>query len=127
MVIRKSMNCRGRVVEIILEFPVVLNGNEITKVKVEIDHINFGLNKKTGMLNRKRRTNFLVRDIKEFIRLLNGEDIVADDYKGRVSKFSIRINCPIYGRFYDREFIMIFDTHYDKINEIYVITLFPSW
>jgi hypothetical protein len=118
---------RGRVVDIILSRPITFNSSIITKAKIEIDHINFGLNKKTKKLNEKKRSHFTVRDIEKFIKLLDGEDVVASDYKGKISEFNIRINCPISGQFYGKEFIMIFDTHYDKSDEIHTITIFPGW
>ncbi len=117
---------RGKIVDITLGRPIIFNGNEITQARIEIDHINHGLSKE-GDLNKKKRTNFTIKDIEKFIKLLDGEDIAADDYMGKISKFNIRINCPVKGRFYGKEFLMIYDTHYDKENEIHTITLIPGW
>jgi hypothetical protein len=88
---------------------------------------NHCINKKTRKLNDNKRTSFTVKDIEKFIMLLDGEEIIADDYKGKVSQFSFRINCPVKGRFYQKVFLMIFDTHYDKAEEIHTITLIPGW
>ncbi len=118
---------RGRVEIIDLKKPITLNGNIIEKAIVEIDHINYGLNGKTRKLNSKKRMNFTIKDIEKFIVLLDGEDIIPDDYRGVRSQFSIRINCPVQGRFFDKEFIMIFDIHYEKEDEIHTITLIPGW
>ena len=118
---------RGRIEHIKLKQPFVLNSNSITEAVIEIDHINFGLNPKTGTLNKSRRTNFSVADIEKFLMLLNGEYIAARDYKGKVSRFEIRINCPIKGQFSGRQFILVFDTDYSKPNEIHTITLYPGW
>jgi len=118
---------RGRIETIDLKRSIVFNGNTIKKAVIEIDHINYGLNSKTRALNTKKRTSFTVRDVEKFIMLLDGEDIIPDDYKGKKSQFSLRINCPIGGKFFDKEFIMIFDTHYDKEEEIHTITLIPGW
>jgi hypothetical protein len=118
---------RGRVDHILLKRRISLNGNSIIKAVVEIDHINHGLNKKTGKLNPKKRTNFSVSDIEKFLLLLDGEHIIARNHKGRISQFEVRIDCPIKGRFFGKEFIMIFDTDYDKPNQIHTITLYPGW
>jgi hypothetical protein len=118
---------RGKVESITLKRSISFNGNTISLAIIEIDHINHGLNKKTGKLNTNKRTSFTVRDIEKFIMLLDGEEIIADDYKGRISQFSLKINCPIRGRFYEKVFLMIFDTHYDKTKEIHTITLIPGW
>jgi len=118
---------RGRIEEIELKKPITFNSNRITRAVIEIDHINYGLNKKTKSLNKKPRTNFSVSDIEKFLMLLDNEQIAATDYKGKVSKFNIKIDCPVKGRFFEKVFIMIFDTDYDKSEEIHTITLFPGW
>jgi hypothetical protein len=118
---------RGRVETNTLKRSISFNGNAISKAIIEIDHINHGINKKTRKLNDNKRTSFTVKDIEKFIMLLDGEEIIADDYKGKVSQFSFRINCPVKGRFYQKVFLMIFDTHYDKAEEIHTITLIPGW
>ncbi len=41
---------RGRAEEIVLKKAIVFNDNVITKARIEIDHINYGLNPKTGSL-----------------------------------------------------------------------------
>jgi len=66
-------------------------------------------------------------DIEKFLLLLDGEQIAAKTYKGRVSQFAVKIDCPVRGRFFGKLFIMIFDTHYDKSDEIHTITIFPGW
>ncbi len=118
---------RGRIVEIKLKRSIVFNSNKVSRATVEIDHINFGLDKKTGFLNKIKRSNLTVMDIEKFLMLLDGEEIMANHYKGKVSQFSIRVNCPVAGKFFGKEFIMIFDTHYDKSDLLHTITIFPGW
>jgi hypothetical protein len=118
---------RGRIERIKLKKSLNLNGNVITDAVIEIDHINFGLNKKTRKLNEKRRTNFTLSDIEKFLMLLDGEYIIARNHKRRISQFEVRIDCPVNGRFFGKEFIMIFDTDYDKPNQMHTITLYPGW
>jgi len=86
---------RGRIETINLSRAIVFNGNKITKAVIEIDHINHGLNDEKTGLKVSKRTNFSVKDIEKFIHLLNGEHIAAEDYKGKISQFSIKITCPI--------------------------------
>lgn len=124
---RRLGSVRGRVEEVKLKKPITFNTNLITKAVIEIDHINHGLNRKTGNLNAKNRTNFSLIDIEKFLILLDGEYIVARNHKGRVSQFEVRIDCPVKGRFFGKEFIMIFDTDYDKSDQIHTITLYPGW
>lgn len=118
---------RGKIETISLARRISFNGKVIKKAVIEIDHINYGLNRKTRALNKTQRTNFKIKDIVEFIMLLDGEMIVPDNYIGKLSQFSVRIDCPVKGRFFGKEFLMIFDTHYDKENEIHTITLIPGW
>tara|TARA_R110002049_G_C9029651_1_gene551934 strand:- start:485 stop:877 length:393 start_codon:yes stop_codon:yes gene_type:complete len=128
MTSKKMLKNRGKIETVTLSKPIVFNGNRISIAIIEIDHINFGLDKKSKELSEKKaRTNFTVKDIEKFLKLLDGEDIAADDYKGKTSLFSIRMSCPVQGKFYGKEFIMIFDTHYDRTNEIHTITLIPGW
>lgn len=114
---------RGRFENVVLKKPINLNGNLITKAVVEIDHINHGLNKKTGKLNPKKRTNFSISDIEKFLMLLDGEYIIARNHKSRISQFEVRIDCPVKGKFFGKEFIMIFDTDYDNPDQVHTITL----
>ncbi len=118
---------RGLVQQIILKKPIVLNSNTITKATIEIDHINYGLNKKTGTLNKKKRTDFSINDIENFLALLDGDYIFPVRHRKRISRFQVRIDCPVNNKFYGKQFIMIFETNYDKSEEIYTITLFPGW
>ncbi|EQC45022.1 hypothetical protein M899_0555 [Bacteriovorax sp. BSW11_IV] len=59
--------------------------------------------------------------------LLDGEMIIPDDYSGKRSLFSVKIDCPVKGKFFGKVFVMIFDTHYDKEDEIHTITLYSGW
>lgn len=118
---------RGAIKTLSLKKPIVFNSNKITTAIIEIDHINFGLDKKTKKLKPVRRTNFSLNDIVKFLALLDGEYVFPRSYKGRVSRFEHRIDCPVKGRFYKKEFIIIFDTDYDRPHEIHAITIYPGW
>ena len=123
---RSAIN-RGKVVEITLKKAIVFNDNVIIKARIEIDHINYGLNPKTGVLNKKARTNFTVNDVEKFLTLLDEEYLFTDDHKGRRSRFRHKIDCPVPGRFYKKLFLIIFETDYDKSDEINTITIIPGW
>lgn len=118
---------RGKVTTIELKKPFTLNENLIKRAVVEIDHINYGLDKKTKKLKTVKRSNFSLNDIEKFLQLLDGEYILPKKYDGMVTKFEFRIKCPIQGKHLGREFIMIFSTNYKKSEEIHTITLFPGW
>lgn len=118
---------RGRVLKVPLQRTFVFNGNDIKTAMIEIDHINYGLNAKTKGLNKKKRTNFKASDVERFLILLDGENIAARDYRGKISRFEVRIDCPVPGKFLGKEFIMIFDTNYDTPNQIHTVTLYPGW
>lgn len=118
---------RGKIEEIKLSRPIVFNGNEVKKAKIEIDHINFGLDLKTGKLNEKRRLNFTVKDVEKFILMLDDEDIAAKSYSKSVSRFVVEIDCPVKRHHYGKVFVMIFEHDYHKEEEIYTVTLIPGW
>lgn len=59
--------------------------------------------------------------------MLDNEYQFPKMHRGRVSRFEMRIDCPIQGKFFGKEFIIVFETDYDKEDEIYTVTLFPGW
>jgi hypothetical protein len=118
---------RGRIEAVKLSKPILLNGNAVTELKIEIDHINFGINKKTKKLNTSRRMNFTIGDVVRFLRELDDEDIEPEDRDGPVLRFAVRVNCPVVGKFFNKEFILIFDTNEQRKNEVHTITIVPGW
>lgn len=120
------MSDRGRVVTIELSRLLQLNGKTIRRAIIELDHINYGLDSKTKTLNKKRRSQFSVKDVEKFIMELDGEDIAPTNRNKTISYFDIRINCPIVRNFYQEEFLMFFDLDSRKPDEIHVITMFRS-
>lgn len=118
---------RGQIKEVTLKRHITFNGNLIKKAVIEIDHINFGLNSKTRKLNKNKRTNFTINDVEKFLMMLDGEYVSPKGFRGRVSRFEVKIDCPVPGKFKDKLFIMIFETDYDNSEEIYTVTLFPGW
>lgn len=124
---KRTPASRGRIETVKLKKALLFNGSRITKAIIEIDHINHGLDPKTKQLNKTKRSNFSLGDVEMFLMLLDGESIMPSSYKGMLSRFDIRINCPVKGRFFQKEFIMVFDTDYVESDVIYTITLYPGW
>jgi hypothetical protein len=118
---------RGAFNTIKLKTAIVLNGNKITTAVIELDHINYGLNSKTKLLNEKKRTNFSNKDVVKFIMMLDGEDLAPERYEKSYLIFMHFIKCPVEGKFKDKEFIMIFKTDYHHNNQIHTLTLYPNW
>lgn len=118
---------RGRIEKVTLKKPFVFNGVQITEAIIEIDHINFGLDKKTLKLNQKQRCNFTVTDIQEFLFMLNDEYIAYAKIKGKKLRYEVRIDSPIINKFYMKQFVMVFETGFSCQNLIHTITLFPNW
>lgn len=117
---------RGRIEKIRLSKLIVFNGYKILEAVIEIDHINKGLDEKSGQLKKRSRTNFTVREIGRFVDSLDGEDLVPVRRKGTKSRFVIKINSSIRRVHFDRLFIMIFEHDSQKSNEIYLITIYPN-
>ncbi len=118
---------RGTISKVKLKKTIHLNGKKITHASIEIDHINYGLDKKTKALNKKKRLNFSLNDIQRFLYLLDGEQLFAERNHDTRSVFIVRILCPIQGKFFDKEFVLIFETDHVEEEVIFTITLFPNW
>jgi hypothetical protein len=65
------------------------------KAVIELDHVNYGLNKKTHVLNTKKRTNFSNGDIEKFIKMLDGEDLTPERYEKNYSFFIFSLSVPL--------------------------------
>ncbi len=57
---------RGDVIEIEIGKEITFNEESYTKARIEIDHINYGLDPKAKKLNTKRRSHFSAEDICQF-------------------------------------------------------------
>jgi hypothetical protein len=117
---------RGRIEEIKLKKSITINGHLITHAVIEIDHINHGLNEKTGKLNTIKRSSFSIRDIEQFLKMLDGEFLYADHYKGKIAKYSIRIDCPLPGKNHKKTYLMFFNIDFGKPETIFTLTLYPG-
>lgn len=118
---------RGKIYKIKLKMPIIFNGHKVTHVIIELDHINYGLDKKSGGLNTKKRTSFSNKDIEKFIKLLDGEAVVPERRNKLSYFYYFIIRCPIKGKFENKEFLMIFKMDRTKTEELHTITLIPNW
>ena len=89
---------RGKIETVRLKKSLVFNSNLIKEAIIEIDHINYGLNKKSRGLNVKKRSNFSISEVENFLILLDGEQLIARNHIGRVSQFEVRIDGRIKGK-----------------------------
>jgi hypothetical protein len=120
-------DARGKLVLITLKIPISFNDGLIKRALIELDHINFGLNEKTGNLKKERRTNFSVSEVEQFIHLLDQEQVAATRYKGTKSYFVLKVDCPVKGLHYGRMFVMVIEHDYKNFELLNIITLYPGW
>ncbi len=123
----KPNSSRGVVEKLTLKKSLSLNSLVITEAVIEIDHINYGLNKSTKRLNKKARSNFTLAQVEHFLMMLQGEYILPRRHRGMISEFEVRVDCPVPGRFFGKEFILIFNLDHRKPDEIHTITIYPGW
>lgn len=118
---------RGSIQELYLKKLFTFNGVPITKAIIEIDHINYGLDRKTFKLNKKKRSNFSIADIEKFLSRLDGEYLAYTKMNGRKLRYEMRIDSPIHGKNFGKTYLLVFETDYNSPNVIHTITLFPNW
>ena len=115
---------RGTIQLLKLKQSIQLNGKSISEAMIEIDHINYGLNKKTRKLNKKARSNFNLNDIEDFLKLLNGEYILYREIYRGCERYEIRIDGPASSNYAGHEFLLIFNLDNKKTDRIYTVTLY---
>lgn len=115
---------RGRTVHVALKQPFTLNGNRITEAMIEIDHINFGINKKTFNLNDKKRSDFSTSDIEKFLTMLDGEYLGYKMISGKKLRYEFRIDSPVPGKTFEKTYLMVFETDFRTPHLIHTVTLF---
>jgi hypothetical protein len=122
--LRKNMQDRGNIIEIGIGQTIEFNEETYKKARIEIDHINFGINKKTKKLNPSRRSRFSPEDICEFLILIDGMELAPVDEDSRFSYFVVELDCPVKGSFFGRTFRMVFTVLKSEKEVIGIITLF---
>lgn len=122
-IIKKAIK-RGRIEVLKLQEPFTFNGNLIREARIEIDHVNFGIDRKTGSLNLRKRTNFKASDIEKFLMMLDEETILPTKYGKSFERFEVRIDCPLPGRYLTKTFLMVFELMDRSPGVIFTVTLF---
>jgi hypothetical protein len=69
------MSNRGDVIEMKIGKTITFNEESYARARIEIDHVNYGLDPKAKKLNIKKRSHFSPEDICHFLLELNGKRI----------------------------------------------------
>lgn len=96
----------------------------IQRLRIEIDHINYGLDPKAKKLNTKRRSHFSPEDICQFLLELDGMELVPGKEDKDFYYFALELLCPIKGKDYGKKFRLIFTTPKSEVGIIGTITLY---
>jgi hypothetical protein len=118
------MSDRGKVIEIEIGKTITFNEEKYSRARIEIDHINYGLDIKEKKLNSKRRSNFTAYDICHFLWELEGMELVPGKQDKEFNFFVIEILCPIQGRDFTKKFRLVFTTSKNEKGIIGTITLY---
>lgn len=118
------MGDRGRVLEVELIQAIVFNEETYTKARIEIDHVNFGLDPKTKELNKKKRSDFSPKEVTEFLLELDGLDLIPAKMDEGFKFFALELLCPIKGKDFGKKFRLIFTTVKNDPGVIGTITLY---
>ena len=102
------MQDRGNIIEVVIGRTIEFNEEKYKKARIEIDHINFGISKKTKKLNSSRRSNFSSEDVCEFLILLDGMELGPVDEDSHFRYFVVELDCPVIGSFFGRPFVWSF-------------------
>ncbi len=118
------MGDRGEIVEISIKTPIIFNGYLYEKAKIEIDHINYGLDKTTKELKKIKRSSFTLDDVMEFLEVLQDQFFLPKYSDGEREIYAIEVRCPIKEKSFGKLFRFVFSTatQYDKV--ISTITIF---
>lgn len=115
---------RGRTIHVALKQPFTLNGNRITDAAIEIDHINYGINRNTFQLNDTKRSDFTTADIEKFLSMLDGEYLGYKKVSGKKLRYEFHIDSPIPGKTFEKKYLMVFETDFGVPHLIHTVTLF---
>lgn len=82
---------RGRVFEVVIGTTITFNEGSYTRARIEIDHINYGLNPDTKELNGIQRSNFSLNDVCQFLMELNDMDLIPIKTDDEFHYFALEI------------------------------------
>lgn len=117
---------RGKIYCRQLKRSITFNGVERTHMEVELDHINHGLHPRTKKLKKTKRFNFNLSNIESFLRRLDNEYLDTDDYRGTKSVFTVVIDCPVKGKWFEIPFICIIAIDHNSPDYLFSISMWPK-
>jgi hypothetical protein len=109
---------------VVLSRTITFNDESYSKARIEIGHVNYGLDPKTKELNTVRRTNFSAADISQFLLELDGMELAPSKKDEGFSYFAVELLCPVKGTELGKKFRLIFTTFKNDPGVIGTITLY---
>ncbi len=111
-----------------MPFFLLSSGNHSTKGGLPQLSTRFEISpKKTYKINVKKRSDFTIAHIEKFLSMLDGEYIGYKKVNGKKLRYECRIDSPIPGKHFKKQYIMVFETDFEKPHLINTITLFAGW
>jgi hypothetical protein len=115
---------RGKIVEVTLSRTITFNDERYSRARIEIDHVNYGLDPKTKLLNTVKRTSFSLADVGQFLLELDAMELAPGKEVEGFSYFAVELMCPVKGSELGKKFRLIFTTLKDDPGVIGTITLY---
>ena len=118
------MTGRGKVVEIELNKTIFFNEEIFYKARIEIEHVNYGLNPDSKKINTVKRSNFSPSDICQFLLELDGMELVPGKVDENFKYFALEILNPLKGTNLGKKYRLIFTISLNEVGIIGAITLY---
>lgn len=118
---------RGKIVCGEVKPAITLNRKIVRNLIVEIDHINHGLiqsGSKKGYLKPTRRQNLSMRDIADFLGVLDGEEITSEYGKKEFEHFEIELLYKFKSVGETLNYKVAMRLHSDGTLVLHIVTLF---
>lgn len=115
---------RGKIAGVTLSRTITFNDERYSRARIEIDHVNYGLDPKTKTLNTVKRTNFSLADVGQFLLELDAMELAPSKEGEGFSYFAVELMCPVKGSEFEKKFRLIFTTLKDDPGVIGTITLY---
>jgi hypothetical protein len=115
---------RGKIIEVELSKPILFNEEIFTKARIEIEHVNFGLDPKTKKLNTIKRSNFSSSDICQFLFELDGMELVPGKVDEDFKYFALEVLNPLKGTGLGKKYRLIFTISLNEVGILGTITLY---
>jgi hypothetical protein len=122
--LRSDEMIRGEIIEISLSAPLVVNGVEIFKIKMEIDHINYGLNAFSKELNKIKRSHFSAWEIAHILNYVTSEALLPVAVDKCFTYFALEFLYPTEKENGKKKFRIVFKLLIEDADAVEVITLY---